>query len=155
MSWTKQEIEKTAKILNKAEHSKSMGMRLFDETIHWLMITLTLLGNLLVVGILILSSLILPISLLYTVAAIVGIVFGWLLEMPLAELEKLHVHKHFLARVFMPLLALVTLVVYVGSGMTVGLNQTTTLLSGGIYAICFLLPHVMYHITSILKKNKK
>ncbi|MBS3106572.1 hypothetical protein J4419_02825 [Candidatus Woesearchaeota archaeon] len=150
MHWSQKEVEKAAKIVARAEKKKSGSLRLLDETVHWLLLLVVLLGNLILAGFLVLVSDILDAFFLTTVL-ILGLAFGWLVEMPLRDLEKLDKHKHFLSRVLLPLLALVNVYLIIGLKRMaeISLGKTlefNALLAGIVYGVAFLMPHLWYHL---------
>ncbi|MDO8480662.1 MAG: hypothetical protein Q7S65_02475 [Nanoarchaeota archaeon] len=149
MRWDTKEVEKAAKIFAAAEKKKSVTLLLLDETVHWLLLLVALLGNFIISGFLVLAGDLMG-EFFYLVAFVLGTAFGLLVEMPLRDLEKLDKHKHFLSRVLLPLLALVNIYLIVGmkrvAEATLGPLSFNGLMVGIVYGVAFLVPHVMYHL---------
>lgn len=152
MNWSEKEVEKAAKILATAEKNKGMRLRLLDETVHWILLIVALLGNFLLAIFLVLFAHVLG-AYAYALAALLGLGFGWLVEMPIRDLEKLDKHKHFLSRVLLPLLALVNVYLIIGvkrvAEASLGALAFDGMWLGLAYGAAFLVPHLLSH----LKRN--
>jgi hypothetical protein len=154
--WNEHEIRRAAHIFNQAEKKKGLFIRLLDEMVHWLAALVVLLGNLIIDIFIVFSSGMVQGMFFYSAIIILGIAFGWLIEMPLLQIEKLDKHKHFLSRIMLPLLALLNVYLLAGvmqmiEFLTESAFSINTTIVGIVYGISFLVPHVLFS----LKKRQK
>jgi len=147
--WNEEEVRKVAKIILKAEKNKSPRLKLLEQIVHWLILLIVLFGNVILDGLIIVLSGMISISLFYFIVILLGLGFGFILEVPIKDIEKIDKKKHFVSRLMLPVLALVNIYVLVGmkniieffSGLTFPFNP---LIIGLVYGTFLLIPHYSY-----------
>ncbi|MBS3136090.1 hypothetical protein J4401_03960 [Candidatus Woesearchaeota archaeon] len=143
--WDEKNIRRAARVFLKAEKEKGALIRLLDDAVHWLAFLLVIFACIIVDFFLSISSIFLAPLLIYGMAVALGIMFGWLIEMPLMEIEKLDRDKHFLLRVALPMLAVLNIYLLSGVKWAVALFGNTNVpmnpfLVGMTYGAALIIP---------------
>ncbi len=145
--WDEKEIKKVAGILLRAENNKGHFVRFLDEIIHWLLILIILLGNVILSGFVVIVSGIIHGLWFYVILALIALLFGLLIDLQLTDISKLSKEKHDISRFFLPILMIINIAVLLGmryifeffTEIDITFNA---LIVGLIYAVFFLLPHL-------------
>jgi hypothetical protein len=146
--WHEEEIRRAAKIILDTEKGKHTLIKLLDEVVHWLLLLLVIIGNVIIAAALIFVSGMLPWVYFYITLVAIAFLFGSLIDHPLKDIEKLDKQKHFLTRILMPLLAALNIYIIIGmknviehyTNITFNLNA---LIAGITYSVAFVLPHIL------------
>lgn len=154
--WDEKEVKKAARIILNAEKRKSMFVKILDEIVHWILILIILIGNIIINSFIVFLSGLLRETYFYIMIALVAILFGTLIEIPLRDIEKLDKNKHFLSRIMLPLLSLINIYIMIGikniAEYFLDIKfEFNPIVAGILYGICLLLPHIT---TSIIKTRK-
>lgn len=144
--WSEEDIRRAALIILDAEKNKSLLVKILDEIIHWIILLVILLGNVLIAGFMVIISGLVSPAFFYIILILFAVSFGLLIEFPLRDIKKLDKTKHFLSRLMLPVLAFVNIYILVGMrnaleyflGREVELNAYS---AGIVYGIFFLMPH--------------
>lgn len=150
--WTDQEIEKTLRIIEKAEETKPREIRFIDKITYWAVLIVAIIGNLILSIILIPFMLVLKHFILYTIIFVLAFIFGLFFNLLLKEIEQLDQPHHIMAGLFIPALAIIN-VVYMTMFAnylteTIQLNNThNPFIIGFIYTIAFVSPYFFYKVT--------
>ena len=155
--WTDFEIKKAAKILHHAEKNKSALVRILDELVHWMIILIVIFGNIIISAFIVFLPLFTNQVFFYLIIIILALAFGFLIDRPLRDIEKLDKNKHFLSRLIIPLLALVNIYIVIGlknvieyfSKLNFNFNP---IVAGTVYGLFFLLPIFMMGVDYRKKK---
>jgi hypothetical protein len=153
--WDKDEIKKVAEILLKAEKNKGHFVRFLDEIIHWLVILLIILINLILSIFIVLISGFVRSSYIYLIIATVAVSFGLLIDIQLKDIEKIDKKKHLFARIMLIVLATLNIVLIIGIHNTIQfftqkIFPLNSVAAAIVYGIFFLAPH---YIMSIFRKS--
>ena len=146
--WDEDEIKKAAKIFSKAENKKKLMIKILDEIVHWALLLIIICGNVLIAGFIVFLSGLLERAYFYILVILFAVLFGYMVEIPLRDIEKLSKHKHFLSRILLPFLALVNIYILIGvkhviehfSEIEFKFNAA---IAGAVYGMFFLLPHFL------------
>jgi len=154
--WNEQEIKKAAKIILNAENKKSTFVKILDETVHWIILLVILLGNAVISWVIIIISNLINAFFLYILILIFAVSFGLMMEIPLQDLEKLSKHKHRFVRIMLPILAGLNIFIFIGVEKSVRYYQKigaefNLALAASIYGLLFIMPHFLL---KFLKKTK-
>lgn len=144
--WTKEEKRKAARIYAKAEKKKSVTIKILDEMVHWLLLIIALLGNLIFDSVIIIISGLISGSYFYIMVVIIALAFGLMIEIGLKDIEKLSKKKHIFSRIMLIIIALINIPLFLGVKNTLDFFINTTfeinvILIGVIYSAVFLMPH--------------
>ena len=155
--WDETEIKRAARIILKAEKNKTLFIKILDEIVHWILVLIIIIGNIIIGSFIVFASNLLNTPYFYLVIILIAVSFGLLIEIPLRDIEKLDKNKHFISRIMLPLLAIINIYFLIGIQKTISsfseINfEFNAVTAGIVYGIFLLLPHV---INSILRKMKK
>ena len=145
--WSKGDINKTLKIIERAKKNKHPKIKLLDKAVYWLSLLLAITGNFIISVALIPELIALKGFQLYLIIITLGISFGLLFELLIRTIELQAKHHLFLGTI-VPLLAVINFIIISNSmKKLVGLeNPQNALLVGTVYAISFILPYAVYQI---------
>ena len=154
--WNKEEIRKAARIIAHAEKTKSFFVKVLDEIVHWFILLIILFGNILIAGFIVFVSGLLSNVYFYIIIILFALSFGFLIEVPLQDIEKLSKHKHFLSRIMLPVLALLNVYILFGVKYVIEYFlelkfEFNTLAVGLIYGVFFIFPHFFIWFVKKLK----
>ena len=146
--WSKRDINKTLKIIERAKKNKHPKIKLLDKAVYWLSLLLAITGNFVISVALIPELLALKGYQLYLIIIVLGISFGLLFELLIRTIEHLKVKHHLFLGTIVPVLAVINFVI-ISNNMKrlVGLeNPQNPLVVGIVYALSFMLPYAVYQI---------
>lgn len=151
--WSKRDVSKAIKIIERAKQSRHPKIKLLDKAVYWVSLLAAIIGNFVIAVVLMPFLLVLSSSQLYIIIAAIGVSFGLLFELLLRQIGNLTAKHHLFFGISVPLLAVLNFVVmldnidnFIGIG-----SRHSPLIVGSIYAIAFMLPYTIYQ--SILKNR--
>ncbi len=149
--WENEDIRRAAHILLHAEKNKRSFVWMLDQMVHWLIVLIVILGNVMISALLIIVSGLVSLPVFYALVATIGICFGWLIEIPLQDIEKLDKKRHILSRFFLPIVAVLNIYFFYALKIIIEAYSEiyftfNALVGGNVYAVCFLLPHLLFWI---------
>lgn len=146
--WNEDEIKKAAKIFLHAEKNKGSLVKILDELVHWMIILIIIFGNLIISIAIVFLSKFTSMPYFYSIIVIFAICFGFLVEIPLRDIEKIDKNKHFLSRLLLPLLALANIYIIIGLKNSIEYFSKiefnfNPVVAGIVYGGVFLVPHYL------------
>jgi hypothetical protein len=147
--WDEEQIARAARIMLHAEKNKHWLIKVLDEIVHWMVLLLVILGNIIICTALVFISKFAKELYLYLVAAIFALCFGMLIEMPMREIERLDKHKHLFSRFMLPFLAILNIFILIGvknsiESLTKKTFSINPVAAGIIYGLFFVMPHLLF-----------
>jgi len=148
--YSKKEAQRTIGIINKAKANKSPRIKFIDSIIYWILLIITIIGNLVISILLIPFLLAFKQAPLYITIVILAAMFGFLFDQLIRDIEHLENTHHIMAWAFIPALAIIS-TYYMVSFM----NYTTEtlklpfilhspILISTTYVISFTLPYLIH-----------
>ena len=112
--WSKEEIDKTLRILEKAEEDKRPALAMLDKLVYWIALLLAIGGNLIISVVLIpLLLTIQSAAALYFIIFILAIAFGLLFSLLLGDVGSINRQRLVVAGVFIPVVAIINIFIVV------------------------------------------
>ena len=125
----------------------------------WIILMILTICSFMITLILVPFLLVLPNSLIYVIVVLLGILFGLIFTFIVIDIEHLEKHHHIFAGFFIPLVALINMLILVALSMKIGqlLKITTTVqrdpvLISLFYVVAFILPYLFYSFYTHTKK---
>ncbi|MBI4150254.1 hypothetical protein HY488_02520 [Candidatus Woesearchaeota archaeon] len=154
--WSEEEIAKTVTMMQAPEKLEKHQplQRKMNLGFYWMFLIILTVINFFVSVALIPLLLILQIGQLFFIVVIVGFAFGMLFNLIIWDIEHLETKHHVGAALFLPALALVSILLIVtaanrmAEGIIGGVHQNAMVIAG-MYVFAFLLPYLI----SIVKRN--
>ena len=154
--WSEEEIKRVSSVFDESPSKKSPTILLIDKIVYWSGLFLAIIGNFVISVLLIPFLILLKSFYLYIALLFLGIIFGWVFSILIADIEAIKAGQHIVAWIFIPAIALVN--VYLITNLS---NDIATLMeiSTGIhaasmvsvvYVIAFMFP---YGLTRLLQKQ--
>jgi len=154
--WSDEEISRVSKIMDESHGKKSSTILLVDKIVYWVGLLLAILGNF-VISVLLIPFLILMKSFyLYLALLFLGVVFGWLFNILIKDIEEIKSGQHIVAWIFIPSIALVNVYFMTGlSNYIAGLMDISSGIHDAplvsiVYVFSFMFP---YGLSKLLKKK--
>ena len=146
--WSERDINKTLKIIEKAQKNKHPKIKILDILIYWISLAVAIGGNFIITLALIPELITLKGSLLYIIIITLGVSFGLLFELLIRTIEHLKAHQHLFLGIIVPVLAVINFIIVANNTkILVGIeNPQNPFLVGIVYAISFILPYAVYQI---------
>jgi hypothetical protein len=150
--WSKEEIDKTLRILEKAEESKRPALAMLDKLVYWVALLLAIGGNLIISVVLIPLLLTIQSAVaLYFIIFILAIAFGLLFSLLLGDIGSISRQRLVVAGVFIPVVAIINIfiVVYISNFISQRFEEFTLhnpYLVSIIYVASFSLPYIIQKI---------
>ena len=147
--WEKKDISKAVEIIHNAKQLKTAETRFLEKRIYWILLVVIIVANFAISVALIPVLMALNGIALYSVIAILGIVFGLLFELVIRSIEHLEKHHHIWLAVLIPATALANIfvIVRISNNLTRALglkNFQNPLIVAFAYAASFVLPYIVY-----------
>ena len=145
--WSKRDINRTLKIIEKAKKSKHPKIKILDKLIYWISLVVVIVGNFIITIALIPELLVLKGFQLYLMVITLGISFGLLFELLIRTIELQAKHHIFLG-IIIPILALINFIIVSNNiKKLIGIESPQNpIIVGSVYAIAFMLPYFIYQI---------
>lgn len=150
--WTDEDIEKTLRIIERAEEKKPREIRFMDKIVYWVVLGVAIIGNLILSIILLPFMLVLKHFVLYAIIFVLAFIFGLFFDLLLREIEHLDQPHHIMPGLFIPALAVINVFF-----MTIFANYLTEviqlnnphnpLIIGFVYTAAFIAPYLFYKVT--------
>lgn len=152
--WSKEEIDKTLRILEKAEEQKRPALLILDKLVYWVALMLAVGGNFVISVVLI--PLLLTIesaAALYFIIFILGMAFGLLFSLLLGDVGAVNRQRMVVAGIFIPVIAIINIfvVVYIANFISQRFEEFTLhnpYIVSIIYVASFSLPYIIQKIRS-------
>ncbi len=156
--FSKQEAKRTIEIIKSAEEKKSVKIRFLDSIIYWFLLFVAIIGNLII------SILLIPFLLafktipLYFIIFILALMFGFLFNQLIKDIEYLEKKHHIIAWIFIPSLAVIN--TYYMASFTNHLTKTlklplamhSPLFISITYVSAFILPYLLNNLIELSSK---
>ncbi len=148
--WSTRDIQEAIRILNEAPKHKNSSILMLDGAVYWIALLLMIIGNIVISIILIPTLMVLTTVSLYIIVIVIASAFGTMFNLLLRETENIQ-GRRIIAGLFIPALALINVyyITVVSNAITKNFriqNVHDPIVFGGIYAICFLLPYILYSV---------
>ncbi len=149
--WSKRDINKTIKLIEKAKKNKHPKIKILDKAVYWFSLILAIIGNFIISIALIPVLLALKGIQLYIVIITIGLAFGLLFELLIRSIEHLKTKHHIFLSIIVPLIAIINFIIIVLLSNTIEKiikieNLHNPFSIGIVYAIAFILPFAIYQI---------
>ncbi len=147
--FTKKEAQKTIEIIERAKEKKTPKIRFLDSFIYWMLLIVSIIGNL------VMSITLIPFLLafkkipLYFIIIILAAMFGFLFDQLIKDIENLEHQHYIIAWIFIPALALINIYYitsftnHVTEIFKLEISINPPLLISVIYVIAFILPYLI------------
>jgi hypothetical protein len=156
--WSKKEIQKVLKILERAKANKHPRIKVLDKALYWILLAVAIIKNLIIAIALIPFLLILRGIALYFIVFLIGISFGFLFEILVRRLEDLETKHHIFLGILIPLSSILSFILVISftNALIVSFGVeifNKPMMVASVYSIAFLLPYIVYNL--LLKKIVK
>ena len=150
--WNKKEIDKAAKIIERAKAKKHPKIKILDKIVVWLSFIVAVMGNFMISLFMVPFLVFLNKSMLYFIAIIIGLAFGFLFELLIRSIRHFEAKRRILFLTVVPLIAVINfaLINLVANNISkifgVGYFQITqnTVIIGIVYTLAFISPYMFY-----------
>jgi hypothetical protein len=154
--WAEEEINKTATILDEAPEKKSPKLIFLDKIAYWTGLLLAILANFVISVMLIPFLIVMKRFYLYLALIFIGVAFGWVFSILIADLEAIKSGQHIVAWIFIPAIALINVYLMTNLSnfiavlmeMPSSVHQSTIV--SVVYVSAFMLP---YSVSKLIKKQ--
>lgn len=147
--WSKEEIVRAEKIINKAEKNKHVNVKRVEKSLYWFVLIIGLLGTVM------LSLILIPVLMVnmtywgYVITGVFGFLLGALIVMIIKDLHWLEHHHHVFISLLIPTLAVFNFFIIVNKvnllNFSIGLNNfNNPVFTSLIYLVCFLIPYAAF-----------
>jgi len=146
--WSKKDINKTIRIIEKAKKNKHPKIKVLDKFVYWFSLLIATIGNLIISISLIPVLITLKNFQLYFVIATLGLAFGLLFELLIRSIENLEIKHHLFLGILIPIIAVINLII-ISNNMKrlIGIeSQQNPIIIGATYSIAFILPYILYQV---------
>jgi len=145
--WSKEEIDKTMDIMDRAKKHPHPHTHYVNLSVYWIALVIIFIGNIAF------SLLLLPLILtlngmtLFFIILLLGFVFGILMSIIINDIENLERKHHLLIFFLFPIFALINFIIVVNIANKnivaelTGLHQNPWII-GLIYIVSFMLPYI-------------
>jgi hypothetical protein len=146
--WTKREIDKTLKIVEKAKKNKHPTIKFLDSLVYWIALIAAIVGNFIISLSLIPFLLFLNPLQLYAVVVTIGIAFGLLFELLIRSITYLKTGHHLFFGFLIPIIAIINffIVTIVADYLFLGRSTHNPFIVAVVYAAAFIAPYASYHL---------
>ncbi|MDP7323586.1 MAG: hypothetical protein QF632_02380 [Candidatus Woesearchaeota archaeon] len=143
--WTKEHIDKTYEIIQRAKANKPAHIKFLDKAVYWVILFFAIVGNFVISIPLILFLFVLSPWQIYLVIVLLAGGFGFLIEILIRDIEHLEMRHHVGFGLVIPIIAVVNVffITNVVNQLKV-VGKFNPLVVGLVYAIAFILPYVYY-----------
>lgn len=153
--FSKNEAKRTIDIIKKAEEKKSKKIKFLDATIYWVLLIVAIIGNM------VLSIILIPFLLafkkipLYFIIILLAMLFGFLFDQLIRDIENLE-NKHIItAWIFIPALAIIN--TYYMASFTNHLTNTlglplaihSPIIISITYVFAFTVPYILHNLLEV------
>ena len=147
--WSDDDIYKAIAIIERGKERKPKKSSFFDSIMYWLVLLVALIGNFIISIILIPFLVAMHGISLYTIIIVIGFAFGAFFDLLIRDIEKIQNKDVIIAGIFLPLLALINVILMVNFSNdlqeVIGLTniQHSPIIVGAVYVIAFILPYII------------
>jgi hypothetical protein len=158
--WTDEDIYKAIAIIERGKQKKPKKSKFFDSLMYWLVLFVALIGNFIISIILIPFLVAMQGVSLYTIIIVIGFAFGAFFDLLIRDIEKIQNKDIIIAGIFLPLLALINVILMVNFSnnlqKAMGLTniQHNPMIVSIVYVITFVLPYII-RVLILYSKGKK
>jgi len=153
--WSNEEISRAGSIITKAETKKTKFVSFLDIFIYWFAFFVSIIGNMVISIALVPFLLAFQGVFLFAVIIILALVFGFLFDFLIRDIEKLQKKHYVIAGIFIPAIAAITIFYmtmfanYVSVKLKIGFLHSPFWITV-IYVIAFSAPYMVYRIVNKL-----
>jgi len=147
--WTEEDINRAVQIIESAKEKKSNAIKIIDSIVYWVVLLVTIVGNLILSIILIPFLLTLSHFQLYLIITIIAVTFGFLFDLLIRDIENLEQKHYIMAGIFIPSLAIINVFFmvrfanYLTRIMRFSNIQHNPLIVGIVYTFAFIMPYLI------------
>jgi hypothetical protein len=147
--WTDEDINKAIKIIESAKEKKPQNIKIIDSIVYWVVLIVTIVGNLILSIILVPFLLTLSHIQLYIIIGTIAATFGFLFDLLIRDIENLEQKHYIIAGVFIPSIAIIDVYFmvrfanYLTSIMKLNNIQHNPLIVGLVYTVAFIMPYLV------------
>ena len=147
--WSDDDIYKAVAIIERGKQKKTKKSSFFDSIMYWLVLLVALIGNFIISIILIPFLVAMHGVSLYTIIIIIGFAFGAFFDLLIRDIEKVQNKDVIIAGIFLPLLALINVILMVNFSNNlqevIGLTNVphNPIIIGSVYVASFILPYII------------
>lgn len=159
--WDEAEVERTMGMLysdNKKE-KRAVFSEQVNPVIFWTVLVVAMLANFIISIVLIPFLMLFEPLQLYIMLVPIALIFGFIFNLLLREIEDVDKKHHIVAGAFIPVLAMINIFIIVNLANTFSRAIQTTVQSpiivSIIYIVSFSLPHLIYKVHDINKNKQK
>ncbi|MBN2111476.1 hypothetical protein JW707_00080 [Candidatus Woesearchaeota archaeon] len=154
--WAEEEIRRTARILEESPEKKSPKLIMLDKIAYWTGLFLAILANFVISVMLIPFLIVMKSFYLYLALIFIGVAFGWVFSLLIADIESIKTGQHIVAWIFIPAIALINVYLmtdlsnFIAVLMEMPSSTHHSTLVSVVYVASFMLP---YSISKLIKKQ--
>ena len=152
--FSKNEAKRTIEVIRDAEKAKTTKMRVFDSLVYWILLLVTIVGNLVISIVLVPFLFAFKIIPLYLVIILLAAMFGYLFDRLISDMEHLENRHHLVAWIFIPSLAIINVYYmtsfanYVVRTLELPFPVHSPLFVSAAYVFAFTLPYLVHNTAS-------
>jgi len=157
--FSKKEAKKTIEIIKKAKKHKSPRIKFLDTIVYWALLIVAIIGNLVISIILIPFLLAFKKIPLYSTIFVLAIMFGYLFDQLIRQIDHLENKQHIIAWIFIPTFAIMNIHYitsfsnHITETLRLPLSLNSPLLVSTIYTLSFILPYTVHSLVELSKKE--
>lgn len=155
--WSEEEIKKVSIILGESHEKKSSTILIIDKIVYWAGLLLAIIGNFIISVLLIPFLILLKSFYLYIALLFLGVVFGWVFNILIKDIEAIKSGQHIIAWIFIPAIAIVNVYFmtnlsnYIATLMEIPSGIHKAPLVSFVYVFSFMFP---YALSKLIKKQE-
>lgn len=158
--WSEDEIDKVVHTLYDDEKRAKHHTYSFyaNRILYWTSLLVLLICNFAISMFLIPFLLVLKTTFVFVIVAVLGLIFGFLFNLLVTDIEHLEKKHHFFAAIFIPLVSIVNVFIMVSLSNAVAtffnmfLHHNPFTL-GIVYVVAFLAPYLTMNYENLMNKN--
>ncbi|MFH1641816.1 MAG: hypothetical protein ABIC04_02865 [Nanoarchaeota archaeon] len=149
--WSATDIKKAVKIINGAQKKKPKQIQILDSVIYWFVLIIAIIGNMVISVALVPFLLEFRHFFLYVIITTMALIFGFLFDFLIRDIESLEQKHVVVAGLLIPALALINIYYttnfanYVSATLKLGYIHSPYLISV-VYVLAFISPYLVYRI---------
>lgn len=150
--WSDEEIQHAHAVFAEHEPKHRVLHPLYDESLHWVVFLAIIVGNFVIMFYLIPLIFVIRGFISYLIIAAIAVFMGMIFEVVINDITHLGKHHHFIIGVILPLISLLTFVLFLSFLMkTFETKSLNIFLVGFTYSFMFILPYYFRKIRAKVK----
>lgn len=154
-------VGKVTDVLTSHNEKHTVYAKSMNRVHFWITLLILTICSFMITLILVPFLLVLPNSLIYIIVVLLGFLFGLIFTFIVLDLEHLEKHHHIFAGFYIPLVALINMLILVALSKKIGevlkitVQARDPLLISLFYVVSFILPYLFYSFYTHAKKTEK